>query len=251
MIICRWSVWNPSSESILLLNHSVASFQHFFGNEARYVIFTDDVPAIQKGLKISTEIYSYTSFDHPEYLEPAITWRKWAPRCRYDWDAVELRIDADMFLLLDPVEIKDFCKSGKARYLITLENFKELWPYGNFAQLLKPDFTPINAGLVGQQVGADISDLLAEAYEWWKKNVHQEDVKYHDEQGAVSYIFQSLIKRGDVMLLPPEKYQIVCPLNKPPVSSVDGIILLHATYPEHPAFHQFLDQIIQVSGIKQ
>jgi hypothetical protein len=155
-----------------------------------------------------------------------------------------------MFLVADPVEIKEFCRSGKGRYLITMENFKELWPYGNFSKFLEPDFTPINAGLIGQHIGADISALLIEAYQWWKENIRYEEIKYHDEQGAVASIFQSLIKKGEVVLLSPERYQVVCQLNDPPVESLQNIVLLHATYPEHPAFYQFLPEIRQVSGIK-
>lgn len=250
MIVFRWSMWSPNPETLLLLNHSIGTFQHFFGDEAKYVVFTDD-PTLQGQLKVDAKVYLYHSFDTPDYLEPAITWRKWAPRCRYYQDAIELRIDIDMFLVADPVEIKEFCRSGKCDYLITVENFKELWPYGNFSKLLEPEFIPINAGLVGQHVGADISDLLSKAYQWWKENIGHDEIKYHDEQGAVAFIFQPLIKRGEVMLLPPERYRVVCPLNDPPVESLQNIVLLHATYPEHPAFYQFLPEISRISRIRE
>jgi hypothetical protein len=80
-------------------------------------------------------------------------------------------------------------------------------------------------------------------------NVTTPDHHFHDEQGAVIKALEPFIRDGRVMLLPNHRYAVVCPLNDPPVTSVNGLVLLHATYPDHPAFWQFQQEITAVSGI--
>lgn len=252
MIIFRWSVWNLNRDRMLLLNHSIGTFQHFFQDTARYIIFTDSREYVLNSLKVNAEVYQYDGYATQAYLDLEATWRKWAPMCRFDVNAVELRVDADMFLIADPTELRKFCSSDNydIKFLTTLEEFHAPWPYGNFASQLGPHFVPINAGLIGQYKGADLSSDLADAYHWWRNNVPQEVIKYHDDQGAVAKALEPWIKQHKVMLLPPARYRVVCPLNDPPVSSLDGLVLLHATYPEHPAFYQFIDQISKISGLE-
>lgn len=250
MLLFRWSVWGPNIQ-ISMLTQSIGTFRRFFAEQARYVVFTDNRQMVLNGLKVEAEVFQFDQIKDARYMNPAATWLKWAPICRYDRTITELRIDADMFLVAEPAELRAFCSSDNhsTLFLSSMENFTALWPYGNFASHLPADFTPINAGLIGQYAGADLSPLLAAAYHWWETSVPLENVKYHDEQGAVAAILQPLIKQGKVTLLPPERYQVVCPLNVPAVDSLNGIVLLHATYPDHPAFYQFQTEISQISGI--
>src|SRR5436853_7712589 len=133
MIIFRWSVWNCSSEILLLLNHSIGTFQHFFQQEARYVVFTDKRAIVQAALRVPAEVFEYTEWPAFTYLDLEATWRKWAPVCRMDVNAVEFRIDADMFLLQDPVELRWFysARNTEKEFLVTWEGLKENWPTGN------------------------------------------------------------------------------------------------------------------------
>jgi len=161
-----------------------------------------------------------------------------------------MRIDSDVFLLTDPVEIRAFCdRRVGQKWIATQEEFAADWPYGNFAPRLGQHFIPINAGFIGQAPGCDITLDLEEAYRWWSGNISESEIKYHDEQGAVAFCLQAPARVGDVHLLDHRTHRVVCPLNEPPVRSVDGLVLLHATYPEHPAFFKFFHDIAAVTGL--
>ena len=126
-----------------------------------------------------------------------------------------------------------------------------MWPYGNFGARLPSRFTPVNAGLIGQTAYADFTEDLENAYAWWTQNVSADEAKYHDEQGAVAFCLQDRIYDNEVLLLSSTTHRVVCPLNSPPLDSVDGLILMHATYPDHPAFRRFLTEISNVTGISE
>lgn len=249
-IIFRWAIWNCTPLSIFMLSHSVASFSRFFGTAAQYFVFTDD-PQMLESLRLAEfKIAPLGPISSTPFFDPLITWRKWAPRARLDQSAIEFRVDADVFLLRDPPEIHNFCE-GRSSYkiLCTQEEFTAEWPYGNFASKLSRPIIPINAGFVGQSQGFDLTSELEKAYFWWKQNVADCDGKYHDEQGAVAYCLEEYVRRREVLLLDPLRYRIVCPLNKPAVENIDHLVLMHATYPDHPAFGHFLKQISQITGI--
>jgi hypothetical protein len=234
-----------------MLNHSVASFRHFFGSTARFIVFADDPPLVEALRLVDFEIAPLSTASSGAVFDEKITWRKWAPRVRLDRSVIEFRVDSDIFLLKEPSEIRKFCE-GKSGYelLSTQEEFTEEWPYGNFATKLIRPITPINAGFIGQGAGFDFTFEFENAYVWWKENVADtSNVKYHDEQGAVAFSIQDYIPRGKVMLLDPLRYRIVCPLNDPPVRSVDELVMMHCTYPDHPAFRQFLGPISSITRI--
>jgi hypothetical protein len=251
MLIFRWSAWG--SINISMLNHSIGTFLHFFESEARFIVFTDNPDRVIAGIKVPAEVYSYESVEHPTYLDTEVsTWRKWAPACRLDISATEIRVDADMFLLSEPTELKFFCSTENTtrKFLVTTEHFKGLWPYGNFGPQLPENFLPINAGLIGQYQGADLSMPLAKAYHWSKKNIPYAQAKFHDEQGAVAFALQPFVQREEVFLLSPERYRIISPRDPVPPTLLDGIVMLHATYPTHPAFYQFIREISSISGLE-
>jgi hypothetical protein len=225
-------------------------FQRFFGPTARYVVFTDDPEKVKAWRVGQFEVYPLVISSSSSFYDPRITWRKWAPQPRLDIGAAEIRVDADIFLLDDPADIGRFCRGSSGFSLLcTQEAFIESWPYGNFGPRLSNPITPINAGLIGQSPGMDLAAELEAAYRWWQENVEVSQIKYHDEQGAVAYCMQGHIKQGNVMLLDPATHRVVCPLNDPPVENLAGLVLMHSTYPEHPAFWKFLPEIASVTGL--
>ncbi|TCC36296.1 hypothetical protein [Kribbella speibonae] len=248
-VTCRWASWNPTIENCFMLSHSIGSFQRFLGPTAEYIVYADDPGFVAANLLVEAEVRELAGPSRSRYLREEATWRKWAPAPRGDVDRAELRIDSDIFLLGEPVEVRRFLAGESASYLVSSEEFVALWPYGNFGDRLPPDFLPINAGLVGQARGADLTVLLDAELAWWEKSIAPGDVKYHDEQGAVAAVIQTLAAEGEVLVLDPARYRVVCPLNEPPVRDVTDLVMLHATYPDHPAFWRFLPDIAQVSGV--
>jgi hypothetical protein len=184
-----------------------------------------------------------------EYLDERATWLKWAPRFRHDITSTEIRVDSDIFLVGDPTELRSFIEGDGPDVVVTMEEFTQLWPYGNFGPRLPASFTPINAGLLGQRANTDLSAEMRDVYTWWSEFVRLNESKYHDEQGGIAFILRNLIADGRVRLLDPKRYRVVCPLNDPPVRSLEGIVGLHATYPDHPAYRQFLAEIGDLSGV--
>ncbi len=244
----RWAQWNPSADSVEMLSNSIGTFRHFFGDTPEYVVYADDPRFVAAHLRVDAAVRDMT-VPGGEYLDPRATWMKWAPRFRHDSAAIEMRVDSDIFLVDEPVELRAFIAGDGHDYVVTMEEFTELWVYGNFGPRLPPGFTPINAGFFGQRPAADLSEPMGAAYRWWTDHVRDDDVKYHDEQGALAFILQDLIANGRVLLLDPARYRVVCPLNDPPVEHLGGIVGLHATYPEHPAYHRFRAEISRISGI--
>jgi hypothetical protein len=244
----RWSLWNPNDASIAMLEQSIGTFRRFFGDEARYVVYTDAPAALDGRLRADAAVLPYT-IPGAEYIDPRATWLKWAPRFRHDVEFTEFRIDADIFLLDEPTELREFIAGDGSDFLATQEEYIEQWPYGNFGARLSEGFAPVNAGLVAQRAGCDLSAEIRQAYQWWSAHVMEQEVLYHDEQGAVCWVLQRHVQAGRVRLLDPARYRIVCPTNAVPVETLDGLIAMHAAYPDHPAFYKFLREISEVSGI--
>lgn len=269
-VLFRWALWNPNPTAIDMLNHSIGTFRHFFGAEAEYIVCTDEPDLLSRRMATPASIIDFTTPD-AEYLDRRATWLKWAPRFRFDIRATEFRVDADIFLLSEPTELREFIAGDGNDYLVTQEQFTHTWPYGAFGFRLEDEiapitadllgqqdaselnltfgFAPINAGLLGQRAGKDLSDEFREDYRWWCEHVETHEVEYYDEQGAVMWVLRRHIREGRVKLLDPMRYRIVCPNNEVPVESVEGIIAMHATYPDRPAFHKFLPEISAISGV--
>lgn len=246
-VIFRWTIWKATPFSIFMLCHSVGTFRRFFGPAPRYIVFADDPTVLDASRLCSFELARLKDIDST-FADTRGNWRKWAPP-RLDTHAVELRIDSDIFLLAEPADIRSFCEGRSGRkWLVTQEESSAPW-YGNFAQRLPAGFVPINAGLVGQAEGCDISADLRDAYDWWSTHVRDQEIKYHDEQGAIAYCLQKPAGSDQVLLLDPATHRVVCPTNEPPINDVGGLILMHATYPDHPAFVKFIQKIAEVSGL--
>lgn len=247
-VVFRWALWNASPESIEMLSHSIGTFRHWFGDQPTYLVYTDAPDLVTERIRVPSTILPMNTTG-AEYLDERATWLKWAPRFRHDITATEIRVDSDIFLVADPTELRSFIEGDGPDIVVTMEEFTQLWPYGNFGPRLPEQFTPINAGLLGQRAHTDLSSEIRDAYRWWNEFVRSNELKYHDEQGGIALILQSLIADGRVQLLDPKRYRVVCPLNDPPVQSLDGLVGLHATYPEHPAYHKFIDEISALSGV--
>ena len=250
--IFRWSLWSPTPASVFMLSHSIGTVRAFFRDEATCVVHSDNVALVEANLLSPALVRDYSSHSRGQFCDPRSTWMKWAPCARLDANLPEVQLDADVFLVSEPEELRAFCQSpSNYRLLASQEEFVELWPYGTFGPQLPRPFVPINAGIVGQQAGADISLELLNLYETWRSRADRGEFLYHDEQGALALLLQSYCQRGEVLLLDAARYRVVCPLNSPPVETLVGIRGLHATYPEHPAFWRFLPEIAAVSGLSE
>lgn len=248
-LLFRWSLWNVRPESVFMLSHSIGTFRHFFGSSADYVVFTDDVQELRNHLLVDAGVVGFEEAGGG-YLDHRATWMKWAPSARVRPDAVEIRLDADMFMVDEPTELRQFIEQGDRCILVTEEAFSATWPYGNFGPLLTTLDPPINAGLIAQRPGCDISAALADAYLTWQRLIIHNEPLFHDEQGAVAYALETYRSADDVAFLSHHRYRVVCPINDPPVRTLEGLAMIHATFPDHPAFWQFLGEISAISGVR-
>jgi hypothetical protein len=249
-VLFRWALWDPTVDMVEMLSHSIGTFQHFFGPDPEYLVYTDRPRFLREQLAVPATIAQMRT-PTAEFLDNRATWNKWAPRFRHDVTATELHVDSDIFLVAEPTELHEFISSDWHDYVVTTEEFAERWPYGNFGPRLPDDFTPVNAGLIGQRAGHDLTASFRAAYRAWLEDLERVEVKYHDEQGAIALVLQEPIAQGRVRVLDPARYRVVCPLNDPPVERLDGIVGLHATYPDHPAYRKFLPEIARISGALQ
>jgi hypothetical protein len=252
-LIFRWALWNAGPDSIRMLRHSIGTFRHFFGTDARYIVHTDAVSELAAG---PFEVAPIITADPRYYEQRAIDgrvhvpWLKWAPRMRLNPAATEIYVDSDVFLLAEPTELRGFVRGNGTDFLVTQEEKTDRLYYGNFAARLDEPITPINTGLLGQRPGADLSAEFDAAYRWWQTRVPPDEVSYFDEQGAVLWSLRHALADNRVTLLDPQRYRVVCDRNTPPVETVDGLVALHATFgPVHPAYRRFLAEISAVSGV--
>jgi hypothetical protein len=241
-VLFRWSAWNLSRRSCELLQYSVASFRRAFGSNARYVIFTDEPLALSDHAKSGIEILAYDAFPNREFddIGSVTPWRKWCPTPRFAPGTSELFVDSDVFLVSDPAELREFlCGSDSSAtgYLAMQESLPERWTLGRFESRVPLDVPPVNAGVIGQRGDADIGPALRRQYEWWQQNVAVSSATPHDEQGALVALLTTV--RNRLSLLPENRYRIISPRSNASVRDAAGLALVHATYPDHPAFETF------------
>jgi hypothetical protein len=248
-ITFRWSVWGHDPDIETMLSHSVATFRRFFGQHALYLVFSAEPDRVRRTLRTLAEVIDLRLQARGTFDSPACTWRKWQPSCRLNTDRVEFYVDSDMFLLADPDEIWRFCTGeDRSDYICTVEPFARGY-FGHFSDRIDESLPRINAGLVGQQKGADLTPRLTKQYLWWTQNVGPDRADYHDEQGAVRAALEDSLLQRRVTLLPSDRYTVACPLNDPPLDRLDGVVLLHTTFPGRPAFWKFHREISHVSGL--
>lgn len=248
MVSFHWTIWDPTEEKCFLLSHSIATFKHFWGNDVHYRVFTDSQSTVKRFLRVEAEIIEFGEFAPSKFnIDALTTWKKWVPKCKLETFSTEFHVDIDIFLINYPKELHEFINSQK-QYICMVENFYELWPYGNFAKFLPEDFAPINAGFFGQNSGCDISNNLNKSFDWWYQSCYKKNELYHDEQGGLLYSLLDSIKNDLVYFLPKEKYRNVSPFD-PPITDFSDVCLIHTTCDNHPGFYDNIELISTISGL--
>ena len=246
-MIFRWSSWGNKSQLDTLLYYSISSFQHFFGFENhKYLLFTDDISGHSESLLGLVEVNLFSDFTSPFNIESRATWRKWIPSLRIDINQAECYVDSDVFLLKPPKEIFDFLENKTVKFCILDEFEGDGWQHGCFEKYPTETKLYINAGLFIQNSGADITENLLPLFDWWQSNVPNDMHSHHDEQGALATALTSYYLRNQLTVLPKEKYMIVSKYQNSDLRDLSNVTLLHSTYPNHPAFFKFKDDITQI-----
>lgn len=239
-MLFRWSVWGDIDASKEMLEYSIRSFQHYFGDEASYVVTTDkpykisDIP----GIKI-IEFDSNSMF----YADSHTTWNKWAPTSRIDITQDEIYVDADVFMVSNPIEIHHLLQNEDFDFAILGEHDPQPWQHGVMQDIVSPDTPFVNAGFFVQKSGHSIQDELLQHYKWWQENVPVKERQKHDEQGSVAMCLTEPYKQGRVHIFTQERFKLIGVPEVDSIDSLDGLELIHATYPTHPAFHKFKDRL--------
>jgi hypothetical protein len=244
-IVFRWSVWGDKRGVAETLPYSVGTFRRAFGSEVRYVIATDEPSEVRSMLPDSpAEILPYGDDGTALFSEKYTCWRKWCPHPRLFPDCTEFYVDADIFLLGDPLELRRFGSSTTApRFLVMQEGVGQRHCVGVFRPRVLKGIPPVNTGLVGQRPGGNITQELLAELQWWLTNVPSAVRHTHDDQGAVIAVLSRWYLLGQVELLPQERYFIFRPKTKD--RTLDGMVAIHATRPGKPAFHRFRAEIEQ------
>ena len=240
-MIFRWSIWGDIDSSKEMLEYSIKSFRHYFGDEHRYVVATD------KPYKLSDiegiRILPYDS-DAMFATDSRATWKKWAPMARLDINQDEIYVDADVFLVADnPYELEHFLNNDDFGFGILGEHDPQPWQHGAM-QDFRPDETPfVNAGFFVQKSGYSIEKELEEQYGWWLSNILPSDRQKHDEQGCLAIALTEPYKQGNVYIFSQERFKLIGVPEVDSINSLEGLELFHATYPTHPAFHKFKNDL--------
>lgn len=248
-MIFRWSIWGQSiSKNIELLRYSVISFKKQFGNNQQYIVYTDNLNLLSKQLDINVDIRQFPSDSDALFcVNSKATWMKWCPSSRLDVSQTEIFIDSDVFLLEYPKEIDLFLSDSKMKFAILDEFHGQSFQHGAMKVKASLDTPFVNAGFFIQKAGSDITYDLIEEYNWWNNHIKRTDQTHHDEQGALAIALTKYFKKGELYILPKEKYMIISETSNSDIENLDNVVLFHATYPTHPAFYKFkyvLDKII-------
>lgn len=247
-MIFRWSIWgNHISKNIELLRYSILTFRKHFGNDNQYVVYTDDSEYVKKYLNKDINIQQFPTGENSLFcVTSKATWMKWCPAARLDINQTEFFIDSDVFLLRYPKEVDLFLSDSKMKFAIMDEFFGQSWQHGAMKVKASPDTPFVNAGFFIQKAGYDISPDLMREFEWWKKNIKKDEQTHHDEQGALAVVLTEYLKNGELCILPKDKYILIGENENTEIENLGDITLLHAVYPDHPAFYKFKDYIDKV-----
>ncbi len=248
-MIFRWSLWGEKRDKYEMLRHSVGTFSTCFGSLARYVVYTDEPQSVAAALGGTAETRGYDEHPTPRFnIDSKATWRKWSPAVRITEDQTEVYVDCDVFIVGEPDELRTFCTGVPGnRFLAMQECVGARWCFGRLEPRVPANSPYINAGLIGQQPRADLTDLLITEYNWWLANVPPDHATFHDEQGAIIAALAPHLASGRVDLLARDRYRIVSPRSNAHLRNLEGIALIHATYPNHPAFDWFRAHISRYS----
>lgn len=246
-MIFRWSIWGGRiSKNIELLRYSVLSFKKQFGNGHQYIIYTDNVDLVSKQLGVDVRRFP-SDKDSQFCVTSKATWLKWCPSSRLDIGQDEFYIDSDVFLLKYPKEIDSILSNPKIKFAIMDEFFGQPYQHGAMHKRATSNTPFVNAGFFIQKAGQNISNDLIKEFEWWRKNIKNNERTHHDEQGALAVALTNYLINGELFILPKEKYALISETSNAGIENLDNITLFHATYPTHPAFYKFkhiLDEIL-------
>jgi hypothetical protein len=244
-MVFRWTVWGDTGKFGELLRHSVGTFRRWFGKDVRYIVCSDDPTSVEQLFHGEVEVMATRS--GPFDIATGIAWQKWCPAVRLAPGESEIYLDCDVFAVGDPHELRNFC-SGNGDHFLAFEQPHPLPSlYGLFHARIPAAMTAPNAGLVGQQPQADLTADLVREYEWWQGQVRNDPAAaavWHYEQGAVASALGSHFAAGRVEFLPAHRYALVSPRSNAHLDELDGMAVIHATFPSHPAFHLFQKVIL-------
>ncbi|MEK6828930.1 MAG: hypothetical protein AABY15_02305 [Nanoarchaeota archaeon] len=243
-------MWGASiSKNIELLRYSILSFKKQFGSDHQYVVYTDNVRFALDHLGIGVDIRELsTGQNSPFFIISKATWLKWCPSPRLDVSQDEFYIDSDIFLLKYPKEIDSILSNPNIKFAVLDEFFGQPYQHGAMRKKATKDTPFINAGFFMQKAGYDISADLTEEFEWWKKNIKDDEQTHHDEQGALAVALTKYLVSGELSILPKSRYILISETANNGIKNLDNITLFHATYPTHPAFYKFkpvLDKVLR------
>ena len=242
-MIFRWSIWGEHiSKNIELLRYSILSFKKQFGSNHQYIIYTDNAGFVSKQIDGGVDVREFPSDKNLRFcITSKATWLKWCPSPRLDVGQDEFYVDSDVFLLKYPKEIDSILSNPKIKFAIMDEFFGQPYQYGAMHKKATPDTPFVNAGLFLQKAGYDISSDLIKEFEWWQKNVKNDEQTHHDEQGALAVALTKYLTKGELFILPKKKYMLISETANAGIESLGDVTLFHATYPTHPAFYKFKD----------
>lgn len=240
-MIFRWSIWGDHvSKNIELLRYSISSFQKHFGDNHQYVVYTDDTEYVSQHLDFDIDLREFPTQNNSIFsVSSKATWMKWCPTSRLDINQTEFYIDSDVFLLRYPKEIDTFLSDERMGFAIMDEYFGQSWQHGAMARKSTKETPFVNAGLFIQKAGFDITNSLLREYEWWKENIKPEEQTHHDEQGALALALTETHQKGELCILPKDKYMLIGPNENKDIQNLESVTLFHAVYPDHPAFYRF------------
>jgi hypothetical protein len=244
-ILFRWSVWGDKRQLVETLPYSVGTFRRAFGDDAQYIVFTDEPHELKELLEDAADVRPYGDGEKsPFNLDVKPTWRKWRPTPRIAPDCTEFYVDADVFLVADPVELRRFSADPSARsFVVFREAVGVSARVGRFGSRILEGMPPINTGFLGQKAGVDITRELLRELRWWHDSVPPEHQTFFDDQGAVVAVLARHYLIDQVELLCQDRYCIVSPTSNSHLQNLDGVAAIHTTHPTHPAFHRFRDDI--------
>jgi hypothetical protein len=250
-MIFRWSIWGDHiSKNIELLRYSIMSFKKQFGDDHKYIVYTDVQSEVSRYLdNVGADIRQFPKPEDSIFsISSKATWMKWCPTSRLDINQTEFYVDSDVFLLKFPKEIESFLSNQNYGFAIMDEYCGQSWQHGVMARKAT-DKTPfVNAGLFIQKAGFDITESLIKEFEWWKENIKSEEQTHHDEQGALAIALTKPLQDGQLYVLPKDKYMLIGPNENKDINNLDKVVLFHAVYPDHPAFYIFknyLDKLLK------
>jgi hypothetical protein len=231
-----------------MLPYSIGTFRRAFRDEARYVVGTDEPPEIRALLGEGIEVIAHDAFGpSPFDIDSKPTWRKWCPAPRIAPTHTEFYVDADIFLVGDPLELRTFHESGAGLLVMQEPPGARYW-IGRFGPRILQGMPPVNTGLLGQRRGMDITAELTTELQWWLAHVPKERRLFHDDQGAVTAVLARRYIIGQVDLLPQDRYRIVNDRANAHLRTLDGIAAIHATK-EHTAFQRFHDEVARAASL--